>query len=74
MENQLESSFQGSIIQFPQHHWRLFLNVKIDTYEGQDIMVMDVPNAFIQTNMPQKKYGEERVIIKITGVIVDMLV
>ena len=39
-------------------------------YEGRDIMVLDVPNALIQTNMPQKKDGEERVIMKITGVVV----
>ena len=31
-------------------------NRKIDTYEERDIMVLDVTNAFIQTNMPPKKY------------------
>ena len=36
-------------------------------------MVRDVPNTFIQTNMPSNKDGEKRVIIKITGVLVDML-
>ena len=36
-------------------------------------MVLDVPNAFIQTNMSPNKYGEERSIVKIIGVLVDML-
>ena len=36
-------------------------------------MVLDVPNTFIQTNIPRKKYGEERLIMKITGVLVDMI-
>ena len=37
-------------------------------------MVLDIHNAFIQTNIPPKKEGEERVIIKLTGVLVDMIV
>ena len=36
-------------------------------------MALDVPNTFIQTNMPPKKYGVERVITKITGVLVYIL-
>ena len=50
-----------------------FLTATVDAYEGRYIMVMDVPNAFIQTNMPPNKYSEERVIVKIIGVLVDML-
>ena len=34
---------------------------------------MDVPNAFIHTNMPPNKNCEERVIMRTTGVLVDML-
>ena len=37
-------------------------------------MVMVVTSALIHTNIPPKKYGEERVIMKITGVLVYMLV
>ena len=37
-------------------------------------MSADVPKAFIQTEMPGIKQGEERVMMKITGVLVDMLV
>ena len=46
---------------------------KMDAYEWQDIMVLDVTNSLIQTNMPPKKDGKERVIIIITGVLVDMI-
>ena len=46
----------------------------IDLYKGLDIMVLGVPNAFIQTKIPPNKDGEEWVIIRITGVLVDMLV
>jgi hypothetical protein len=37
-------------------------------------MTADVPNAFIQTEMPKTKEGEDRIIMKITGVLVDMIV
>ena len=37
-------------------------------------MVLDVTNTSVQTNMPPNKYGEERVIMKITGVLVDVIV
>ena len=37
-------------------------------------MTADIPNAFIQAQMLEIKNGEERVIMKITGVLVDLLV
>ena len=37
-------------------------------------MVLDVTNTFIHTNITPKNYGEERVITKITGVLVDIFV
>ncbi|CAJ1944725.1 unnamed protein product [Cylindrotheca closterium] len=40
----------------------------IDAHEGRDIMTMDVPNAFIQTYMPEAKEGEDRIYMKITGI------
>ena len=36
-------------------------------------MVLDVSNALIQTKIPPNKDGEEKFIIKITGVLVDMI-
>ena len=73
MEKQLDSGCQGRILKFPRHHWRIFLTETIDAYEVQYIMVLDVLNAFIQTNMPPKTDGEERVIMKITSVLVDII-
>jgi hypothetical protein len=49
----------------------ILLTAVIDEKEERDIMTVDVPNAFIQTALPQ---GEERVTMKITGVLVDLLV
>ena len=51
----------------------IFITSSIDAHEGRDIMVLDVPNAFIQTAIP-KSDKEDRVIMKITGVLVNMLV
>ena len=39
----------------------------------RDIMTSDIPNAFIQTDAPEKEIGE-RVIMKIRGKLVDWLV
>ena len=52
----------------------VMLTCVIDAHEGRDVMCNDVPNAFIQTPLPQPKTGEARVTMKITGVLVDMLV
>jgi hypothetical protein len=42
--------------------------------EQRDVMTCDIPNAFIQALLPKKDPGEDRVVMKITGVLVDMLV
>ena len=51
----------------------LMLTAVIDAHEGRDIMTADVPNAFIQTPLNVED-GEERVIMKITGALVSMLI
>jgi len=45
-----------------------------DAKEDQYVMTGEVPNAFIQANMPKVKQGKDRVMMKITGVLVEMLV
>ena len=50
------------------------LTCVVDAYEERDMMSMDVPNAFIQTLMPEPKEGEEQVVMKITGSLVDILI
>ena len=52
----------------------IMLTAVIDAHEGRDVMCADIPNAFIQAKMPDISDGEERVKMKITGVLVDMLV
>ena len=52
----------------------VMLTATIDAHEGRDVMVMDIPNAFIQATMPEPKEGEDRVTMKITGVLVDMMI
>jgi hypothetical protein len=37
-------------------------------------MTADIPNAFIQAELPEPEEGTDRVIMKITGVLVDLLV
>ena len=51
----------------------LFLTVMIDGKENRDVMTADIPNAFIQTPI-EKLDTEDRIIMKITGVLVDLLV
>ena len=50
------------------------LTAVIDAHEGQDVMCADIPNAFIQAEMPDITDSKEQVTMKITGVLVDMLV
>ena len=49
----------------------ILLTGMIDAHEGRDIMTTYIPNAFIQAPMPEK---DEKVIMKITGKLVDILV
>ncbi len=49
----------------------VLLTLIVDAHKGRDIAVIDIPNAFIQTRVDDAK---DRVIIRITGVIVDWLV
>jgi hypothetical protein len=52
----------------------IMITALIDAVEKRDVMTCDIPNAFIQALMPEMKDGEERVMMKITGVLVDILV
>jgi hypothetical protein len=46
----------------------------IKAKEERDVMTCDIPNKFIQAYLPKKEPGEDRVVVKITGVLVNMLV
>ena len=44
----------------------LFLTITIDANEDQDVMLADIPNAFVQTKLERKKLGE-CIIMHLTG-------
>jgi hypothetical protein len=46
----------------------------IEAKEERDAMTCNIRNAFIHAFLPKKEPGEDRVVMKITGVLVDMLV
>jgi hypothetical protein len=43
----------------------------IDAKQGRDVMTLDIPNAFVQTPIPER---EEKIIMKIRGRLVDILI
>jgi Reverse transcriptase (RNA-dependent DNA polymerase) len=45
----------------------------LEAKQNRDVMTADTPNAFVQTEVDNKKFGE-RIIMKIRGPLVDMLV
>jgi hypothetical protein len=51
----------------------IMLTAVIDAHEERDVMTCDIPNAFIQALMPKVEDGDERVMMKITGLLVNML-
>ena len=54
----------------------IFLTSVVDAKEEQDIMSTDIPNAFIPAKTPKANIenGDKRVIMKITGKLVDILI
>ena len=52
----------------------IMLTTIVDANEERDVMTVDLPNAFIQTELPEMKEGDEKIIMKITGVLVDLMV
>jgi hypothetical protein len=52
----------------------IMLTAAINAHEEHGVMKCDIPNAFIQALMPKVKDRDERVMLNITGVLVDMLV
>ena len=52
----------------------VILTAIIDAKQGRDVMVADVPHAFVQTSINKERLKKgDRVIMKIRGVLVDML-
>jgi len=52
----------------------ILLTATIDAKEGRDVMTADVPSAYIQCPIPEGKAGSDRIMMRISGVLADMLV
>jgi hypothetical protein len=52
----------------------IMLTAFIDAHEEHDVMTCNTPHAFIQALMPKVKDGDERVMVKVAGVLVNILV
>ncbi len=75
MEKKLGSGFLGKKLQVQLYLLEsINLTFAIDAHEERDVMIADVPNAFVQTWMPSELLEENnRIIMKIKGVLVDIL-
>jgi len=49
------------------------LTAAIDAKEGRNVMSADIPNAYLQAELPPTLEGNDRVIIKLQGMLVDLL-
>ena len=45
----------------------------IEAKQKRDVMTLDIPNAFVQIEVPQEK-TDEKIIMKLRGALVDMLI
>jgi hypothetical protein len=52
----------------------ILLTAVIEAKEGRDVMTVDIPNAFVQTTVPQTDNEGDRITMKIAGPLVEMLV
>ena len=44
----------------------------IETKQNRDLMTLDIPNAFVQTTVPQEE-SDEDILMKIRGALADMI-
>ena len=52
----------------------ILLTATIDAKEHRDVMTADVPSAYIQCPIPEGKKHQDRITMRISGVLADMLV
>ena len=45
------------------------MTAAIEAKEERDVMTLDIPNAFLQTILPKDETTEERVIMKLRGIL-----
>tara|TARA_B110000116_G_scaffold23331_1_gene17939 strand:- start:29 stop:655 length:627 start_codon:yes stop_codon:yes gene_type:complete len=51
----------------------ILLTTAIEAKEERDVMTLDMPNAFLQTSLPKDETTDERIIMKLRGILVDIL-
>jgi len=51
----------------------ILLTTAIEAKEERDVMTLDIPNAFLQTSLPKDETTDERIIMKLRGILVDIL-
>jgi hypothetical protein len=53
----------------------ILITAGIDAKQNRDVMTCDIPNAFVQTDIPEHKLEKgKRIIMKIRGALVDILI
>ena len=51
----------------------ILITGELEAKQKRDVITMDIPNAFVQTAVPQGKI-DEKIIMKLRGALVDMLI
>jgi len=52
----------------------IFITATIDAHEERNVMTADTPNAFIQSSLNHLKDGNKNAVMKVTGMLVNLLV
>ena len=52
----------------------VMLTATVEAHEKRDIATFDIPNAFIQTHVDERDSQGDRIVMKIRGAMVDMLI
>ena len=52
----------------------MLLTAAVEAKEERNVMTLDIPNDFLQTSLPKDETTEERVMMKLRGFLVDMLI
>ena len=51
----------------------IFLTATVDACLKRDAMLLDVPSVYIQADVPTPRSGQDRITMKLTGILVDWL-
>ena len=51
----------------------IFLTSTVEAHPKRDVVSLDLPNTYIQGEVPQPRSREDRITMKLTGILVDWL-